>query len=176
MTCSHLGSTALVTGFDFSTGSVKGLAFDLRGQAVAEVRLPTDLWTCDGVSELNLCQLEGQVRAAVRAMAHRLRELGRLSDWQAIGISATHHTAGRIDRDALPVRRAICWNDGTLADVMLVVWSVLVGRPKFVNSSVGHGPSAIPSVIWLKMKPRFQPTTGAGRGACCPMVRLWPVT
>ena len=45
MTGSHLSSTSLITGFDFSTGSVKGLAFDTRGQVVAEVRLPTDLWT-----------------------------------------------------------------------------------------------------------------------------------
>ena len=116
MTVSFLTPSTLVTGFDFSTGSVKGLAFDLSGHAVAEVRLPTDLWTAGGVSELNICQLEGQVRGALRAMARRLRELGRLSDWQAIGISATHHTAGRIDRDSLQVRRAICWNDGTLAE------------------------------------------------------------
>jgi sugar (pentulose or hexulose) kinase len=67
------------------------------------------------VSELNLLQLEGQARATTRAIADRLRELGRLGKWAAGGISATHHTAGRIDRDRLPVRRAICWNDHTLA-------------------------------------------------------------
>lgn len=116
MNPSQLSPTTLVTGFDFSTGSVKGLAFDLSGNSVAEVRLPTDLWTTGGASELNLCQLEGQVMGALRAMSNRLRELQRLSDWQAIGISATHHTAGRIDRDAVQVRRAICWNDGTLAE------------------------------------------------------------
>ena len=33
----------------------------------------------------------------------------------AIGISATHHTAGRIDAAHNQVRRAICWNDQTLA-------------------------------------------------------------
>jgi sugar (pentulose or hexulose) kinase len=105
----------IITGFDFSTGAVKGLAFTTTGDLVAEVRLPTDLWTAGGVSELNLLQLEGQARAAVRAMAARLRDLGRLGDWAAIGISATHHTAGRIDADGIPVRRAICWNDPTLA-------------------------------------------------------------
>ena len=141
MTGSHLSSTSLITGFDFSTGSVKGLAFDTRGQVVAEVRLPTDLWTSGGVSELNLCQLEGQTRAAVRAMANRLRELGRLSDWQAIGISATHHTAGRIDRDALPVRRAICWNDGTLAEHHARGLERLGGQAK-VRELIG-GPWAI---------------------------------
>ena len=69
---------AIVTGWDFSTGAVKCLAFDLAGNVVAEVRLPTDLWTEGGVSELNLMQLEGQARASTRALAARLRELGRL--------------------------------------------------------------------------------------------------
>jgi sugar (pentulose or hexulose) kinase len=105
----------VITGWDFSTGAVKCLAFDLTGRTLAEVRLPTDLWTAGGVSELNLMQLEGQARASTRAIAARLRELGRLSHWVAGGISATHHTAGRIDRDRVQVRRAICWNDHTLA-------------------------------------------------------------
>src|SRR4029077_19112987 len=88
---------SVITGWDFSTGAVKCLAFDLQGQTLADVRMPTDLWTDGGVSELNLMQLEGQARASVRAMAGRLREQGRLADWLAGGISATHHTAGRID-------------------------------------------------------------------------------
>jgi sugar (pentulose or hexulose) kinase len=107
-------SDGVVTGWDFSTGAVKCLAFDLDGRTLAEVRLPTDLWTSGGVSELNLMQLEGQARASTRAIAKRLREQGRLSHWVAGGVSATHHTAGRIDRDHLQVRRAICWNDHTL--------------------------------------------------------------
>src|SRR5438477_4530076 len=111
----HVADSAVIAGFDFSTGAVKGLAFDLGGQTLAEVRLPTDLWTEGGVSELNLMQLEGQARAAVRLLAARLRDLGRLPDWRAIGISATHHTAGRIDAEHSQVRRAICWNDQTLA-------------------------------------------------------------
>src|SRR5262249_37205203 len=49
---------AVVTGWDFSTGAVKCLAFDLEGRTLSEVRLPTDLWTEGGVSELNLMQLE----------------------------------------------------------------------------------------------------------------------
>jgi sugar (pentulose or hexulose) kinase len=112
----HVPHNAIIAGFDFSTGSVKGLAFDLDGATLAEIRLPTDLWTESGVSELNLMQLEGQVHAAMRLMAARLRELGRLEDWAAIGISATHHTAGRIDAQHAQVRRAICWNDQTLAE------------------------------------------------------------
>ena len=111
----HVPDSAVIAGFDFSTGAVKGLAFDLDGQTLAEVRLPTDLWTESGISELNLMQLEGQARAAVRMLAARLRERGRLADWAAIGISATHHTAGRIDAEHTQVRRAICWNDQTLA-------------------------------------------------------------
>lgn len=106
---------AVVVGWDFSTGAVKGLAFESSGGVLAEVRLPTDLWTADGVSELNLLQLEGQARASVRALASRLKEMGRLGHWIAGGISATHHTAGRIDAVHNPVRRAICWNDQTLA-------------------------------------------------------------
>src|SRR5437764_380766 len=106
---------SVLTGWDFSTGAVKCLAFDLDGNTLAEVRLPTDLWTQAGVSELNLMQLEGQARTSTRAIAARLREKGRLTQWVAGGISATHHTAGRIDGDRVQVRRAICWNDHTLA-------------------------------------------------------------
>jgi xylulokinase len=106
---------SLVVGWDFSTSAVKCLAFDLQGNSIAEVRLPTDLWDRDGVSELNLMQLEGQARASTRALAARLREQGRLGHWVAGGISATHHTAGRIDNDNVQVRRAICWNDHSLA-------------------------------------------------------------
>lgn len=107
-------NTVLV-GWDFSTGAVKALAFDLSGTVLAEVRLPTDLWTEGGVSELNVMQLEGQARASVRELAAKLRDLGRLSDWKAGGISATHHSAGRIDAHGNQVRRLICWNDQTLA-------------------------------------------------------------
>ncbi|HZU35306.1 MAG TPA: xylulose kinase, partial [Gemmataceae bacterium] len=110
-----LAPDSVLTGWDFSTGAVKCLAFDLDGKCLAEVRLPTDLWIEGGVSELNLMQLEGQARASVRALAARLRELGKLDLWVAGGISATHHTAGRIDADHVQVRRAICWNDHSLA-------------------------------------------------------------
>jgi xylulokinase len=110
-----VAADSLITGWDFSTGAVKCLAFDVSGRTVAEVRLPTDLWTEGGVSELNLLQLEGQARASVRAMAARLREQGRLAHWAAGGIAATHHSAGRLDGDTNQVRRAICWNDQTLA-------------------------------------------------------------
>lgn len=112
----RVSERSVITGWDFSTGGVKCLAFDLEGRTLAEVRLPTDLWTQGGVCELNLMQLEGQARASVRAIASRLRQLDRLKDWVAGGISATHHTAGRIDADRVQVRRAICWNDQTLAD------------------------------------------------------------
>jgi sugar (pentulose or hexulose) kinase len=106
---------ALIVGYDFSTGGVKALAFDLNGDTVAEVRLPTDLWTEGGVSELNLMQLEGQALASTRLLANSLKQIGRLQDWQAVGISATHHSAGRIDDSGNQIRRAICWNDQTLA-------------------------------------------------------------
>ncbi|MBY0231938.1 MAG: xylulose kinase [Gemmataceae bacterium] len=106
---------ALLTGWDFSTGAAKCLAFDLSGKTLAEARLPTDLWTADGVSELSVTFLEGQARAVTRSLAAKLDALGLLSKWVAGGISATHHTSGRIDKDRAQVRRAICWNDMTLA-------------------------------------------------------------
>jgi sugar (pentulose or hexulose) kinase len=136
-----ISGNGIITGWDFSTGGVKCLAFDLDGRTVAQVRLPTDLWTEGGVSELNLMQLEGQARASVRAMASRLRELGRLADWQAGGISATHHTAGRIDRDHVQVRRAICWNDHTLAAFQAQGLERLGGQER-VKQLIG-GPWAI---------------------------------
>ncbi len=101
---------AVIVGYDFSTGGVKALAFDLSGNTVAQVRLPTDLWTEGGVSELNLMQLEGQARAATRLIADELDHLGRLGGWTACGISATHHTAGRIDP---PTRRSAARSAGT---------------------------------------------------------------
>jgi xylulokinase len=125
-----LPADALVAGYDFSTGGVKARAFDLAGNVVASAKLPTDIWTDyrraldpalrdspvaidTGTRELNLMQLEGQARAATRALT---RELGAsVTKLAAIGISATHHTAGRIDANRNQVRRAICWNDQTLA-------------------------------------------------------------
>jgi sugar (pentulose or hexulose) kinase len=105
---------SIITGWDFSTGGVKCLAFDLNGSTLADVRLPTDLWTEGGVSELNLMQMEGQAQASVRGIIASLGP-NRYERWAAGGISATHHTAGRIDRNRNQVRRAICWNDHTLA-------------------------------------------------------------
>lgn len=112
----YVRPSSIITGWDFSTGSVKCIAFDLGGKVVAEERLPTDLWTEGGTSELNLMQLEGQARASFRGIADKLRDLDRLGDWVAGGISATHHTAGRIDSKNNQVRRAICWNDQSLAE------------------------------------------------------------
>lgn len=136
-----VAADSVVTGWDFSTGAVKCLAFDLDGTTLAEVRLPTDLWTAGGVSELNLMQLEGQARATTRAVAARLRELGRLGHWVSGGISATHHTAGKIDRDRGQVRRAICWNDHSLAESHAQGLARLGGQDK-VMALIG-GPWAI---------------------------------
>jgi sugar (pentulose or hexulose) kinase len=140
----------IITGWDFSTGAVKCVAFELNGRVVAEARLPTDLWRGDerngelvdaGIHELNLMQLEGQARASVRKIAAQLRDLGRLDDWRAGGVSATHHTAGRIDRDFTQVRRAICWNDQTLARYHAPALERLGGQEK-VKKLIG-GPWAI---------------------------------
>jgi xylulokinase len=133
--------SSVITGWDFSTGGVKCLAFDLEGKTIAQVRLPTDLWTEGGVSEINLMQLEGQAHASVRAIVRQLNEAGRLKDWVAGGISATHHTAGRIDADHLQVRRAICWNDHSLAPYHARGLERLGGQEKVVKA-IG-GPWAI---------------------------------
>src|SRR5947207_10406178 len=93
----HVRPESVITGYDFSTGGVKCLAFDLEGNTLAQVHLPTDLCTEGGISELNLMQLEGQARAVTRGIAARLRDAKRLQNWVAGGISATHHTSGRID-------------------------------------------------------------------------------
>jgi sugar (pentulose or hexulose) kinase len=137
----YLPQSAVITGWDFSTSGVKCLAFDLDGNTIADIRLPTDLWTEGGVSELNLMQLEGQARASVRAMANLLREKGRMKDWVAGGISATHHTSGRIDAQGNPVRRAICWNDTSLAKFHAIGLKRLGGQKK-VRELIG-GPWAI---------------------------------
>ncbi len=137
----HVPQSAIITGWDFSTSGVKCLAFDLNGNTLADVRLPTDLWTKAGVSELNVLQLEGQARGSVRAMADALRALGRLDDWRAGGISATHHTSGRIDAAHNQVRRAICWNDASLAKFHAKGLERLGGAKK-VRELIG-GPWAI---------------------------------
>ncbi len=107
--------SAIVVGYDFSTTSAKALAFDLAGRVVAEAQQPTRLYTAGGVAEMDLAMLAGQVAGVTRTLAGHLREAGRLADWRAVGISATHHTAGRIDAAGNQVRRAICWMDQTLA-------------------------------------------------------------
>ena len=151
-----LAPDSLIAGYDFSTGGVKVRAFDLAGNVVASVKLPTDLWTDfrhvadpphsdaplfvdSGTRELNLMQLEGQARAGTRAI---VRELGaRASKLVAVGISATHHTAGRIDGNHNQVRRAICWNDQTLAAYHAEGLARLGGKDR-VQSLIG-GPWAI---------------------------------
>src|SRR5262245_27376719 len=137
----HVAADSVITGWDFSTSGVKCLAFDLDGRTLADVRLPTDLWTKGGVSELSLLQLEGQARASVRAMGANLRVLGKLNHWVAGGISATHHTSGRIDSDHVQVRRAICWNDQSLTKYHAIGLERLGGQKK-VRELIG-GPWAI---------------------------------
>jgi xylulokinase len=130
----------LVAGWDFSTGAVKCLVFDLDGNKLAEVRLPTDLWTEGGVSELNLMQLEGQAMASLRVLGAQLGE-EQAARWVVGGISATHHTAGRIDANDVQVRRAICWNDHSLATYHARGLERLGGQEKVIKA-IG-GPWAI---------------------------------
>lgn len=136
-----VNENSVITGWDFSTGGVKCLAFDLSGNTLAEERLPTDLWTEGGVAELNVMQLEGQARASTRGIVAALRDMNRLKDWVAGGISATHHTAGRLDKNLVPIRRAICWNDHTLAKYHEEALDRIGGQDK-VRERIG-GPWAI---------------------------------
>ncbi|MCE9566086.1 MAG: xylulose kinase [Planctomycetes bacterium] len=171
-----LPSHALVVGFDFSTGGAKALAFDLHGNTVASVKLPTDLWTDylptddpklvrdTGNRELSGLFLEGQVRAATRAIAAELAALGRLKDWLVSGISATHHSAGRIDANHNPIRRIICWNDQTLAEYHAEGLKrlggqeravELTGGPWAVRYSLSHlvkDSSVLPQADWNRTK------------------------
>lgn len=122
--------SAVVVGWDFSTGSVKALAFDVAGKVLAEVRFPTELFTDGGVSELSYLQLEGQARASVRELAAELARLNRLNDWLGGGVSGTHHTAGWLDDSAVQIRRMICWNDQTLAKYHAVGLARLGGQER----------------------------------------------
>ena len=141
---------AVVVGYDFSTGGVKALAFDLDGQTLAEVRLTTDLWTEGGVSELNLNQIEGQAHAATRGLASKLQEIGRLWDWAVAGISATHHSSGRLDHNHLQVRRAICWNDSSLAPYHAEGLARLGGQVRARELSGGPWAARYSLSHWLK--------------------------
>lgn len=137
----HVPPDAVIVGYDFSTGSVKALAFSPAGDVRHEVRLPTDLWTEGGVSELSLLQLEGQALAATRALARWLEDNTDSGKWLAAGISATHHTAGLLDANAVQVRRMICWNDQTLAKYHAEGLQRLGGQEK-VKDLIG-GPWAV---------------------------------
>src|SRR5262245_44507132 len=124
---------SVITGWDFGTSGMKCLIMDAQGNVLDDVRLSADLWTENGVSELNLMQLEGQARSSVRAVAERLRQMKRLDDWVAGGISATHHTAGRIDNSHNQVRRAICWNDESLTGYHSAGLARLGGQERVVE-------------------------------------------
>ena len=183
-----LSKDAIFTGWDFSTGSVKCVAFDLRGNVIAEVSMPTDLWygTPDesgkiadfGIVELNLMQLEGQARASVRAMADALRRKKRLQDWVAGGVSGTHHTAGRIDKNAMQVRRAICWNDRTLAECRKRGERRLGGKRKvreLIGGTVGRSLHAFAPGQGRRRRLLFTRGLAAGRGGFCRMAPWRPV-
>ncbi len=140
---------AIIVGWDFSTSAVKALAFDLDGNVVARSWFKNDVWTdyerlptprhfLDlGNREINLMQLEGQARASARDITAKLGD----KNWLAAGISATHHTAGWIDAQHNPVRRAYCWDDQTLAEFHAVGMKRL-GGPDAVRDLIG-GPWAV---------------------------------
>ncbi|MFO0801635.1 MAG: FGGY-family carbohydrate kinase [Gemmataceae bacterium] len=146
--------STIIVGWDFSTSAVKALAFNLRGNVVARSWFKNDVWTdytpapanreCfidSGNREINLMQLEGQARASAREIEALLEEEGFADEWLAAGISATHHTAGWIDANHNPIRRAICWDDQTLARYHAIGLERL-GGPDAVRKLIG-GPWAV---------------------------------
>ena len=104
----------IVTGWDFSTGAVKCLAFDLDGKSVAEVRLPWKPLDRRRRVELNLMQLEGQARATRAFIWPVVSEAGP----SALGC---RWHLGRTTPPAASTPTAsgssrVCWNDHSLAD------------------------------------------------------------
>lgn len=166
----------VLTGWDFSTGAVKCLAFDLEGNVLAESRYPTDLWMGpNGEIELNLLQLEGQARQTTRSIAAQLRDLNRFDDWLAGGISGTHHTAGLLNAYSGQIRRAICWNDQTLAKYHELGMKRLggperaaeiIGGPWAIRYSLSHlvkDERTLPEKLW-KETVRMQTHGGLAAG------------
>ncbi|HEY3787447.1 MAG TPA: FGGY-family carbohydrate kinase, partial [Urbifossiella sp.] len=169
-------SNAIIVGWDFSTTAVKALAFDLSGTVVARSWFKNDIWADferqaagphfldRGNREINLMQLEGQARASTRDITAKLRDMHRLNDWRGAGISATHHTAGWIDENHNPVRRAYCWDDQTLAEYHAIGLSrlggaarvrELIGGPWAVRYSLSHlvkDEACLPDDDWRRMK------------------------
>src|SRR5262249_30240006 len=137
----HVPRSAVIAGWDFSTTACKCLAFDLTGATAASFQAPTVLHEgADGSRELSLSLIEEQARAGVREIAAALQRAGRLGDWLAGGISATHNPPGRIDGARREVRRAICWNDKTLEGYQ-VRGEARLGGPEAVRKLIG-GPWA----------------------------------
>ena len=102
--CPRMPSSSL----DSSTGGVKALAFDLSGQTVPRrcgFHRSVDRGRGIGTEP---DAARRAVPAATRAIADALANRTRRKHWIACGISATHHTAGRIDWYGNQVRRAIC--------------------------------------------------------------------
>ena len=106
---------SVITGWDFSTGAVKCLAFDLDGKTLAEVRLPTDLWT-QGRRVGTEPSAAGRTGPGQRAGhgSQAAQTWAGLSTGRPAASRPRITRAGRIDQDRVQVRRAICWNDQSL--------------------------------------------------------------
>lgn len=129
----------LIAGLDFSTGSVKGLLLTPTGETVAEVKYPAEQLGTDGVREMSITELAKQAKTVIVDLGRWLAKNPK-SRLAACGISATHHTAGRIDAANHEVRRMICWNDQTLAKYH-AEGLVRIGGPARVQELLG-GPWA----------------------------------
>ena len=130
---------SLIIGWDFSTGAVKALAFDLQGEVIAEVRMPTISGprAASGV-EPDAVGRTGQ-RPGHRSRFAQARPATPLACVQAFRQRITPPDESMHAHNQ--VRRAICWNDQTLATYHNKGLARL-GGPEKVESLIG-GPWAI---------------------------------
>ena len=123
---------SVITGWDFSTGAVKCLAFDLDGQTLAEVRLPTDLWTRGRRlgTEPDAARRPGPGQhAGHRRPAARPGPAGTTGSPAASRPRITPPAASTAT--ACQVRRAICWNDHTPGRAITpAAWQRLGGQER----------------------------------------------
>jgi len=114
-----------------------------------------------GCLELNLMQLEGQAVASVRAIAARLRELGRLHNWAAAVSRPHHHTSGRIDVDRVQCGGPSAGTITRWRSIMPGDWNVSAARNGCRNSSAalghplqpeppGQGRGRLPKADWKR--------------------------
>jgi sugar (pentulose or hexulose) kinase len=162
-------SDRLVIGLDSSTQSVKAIAWDVEGRAVAEGRAPIP------IAQVGLDGFEQDPRDWWRAAAAALGsvvERVEPSRLDGIAISNQRETMAFLDACGEPTHPAILWLDGrTRREVEDVCRAV---GPEVIHRISGRHPDVTPSfyrVLWLK---RHRPDAFA-RTACFADVQTYLV-